>query len=235
MEFFYPIGKNAENQPVLELLPDGYKFAANIFYPFVKMPNSRELRDNAQLNNQFTNEDILRFGEPVSWEEIRKRSGLGDVSEVSIALIAYITGGGEDGRKIYQRPDLVKIMNESLDVNIFHPNEDEISVLLIKNILSVLGSNGAKRVKYTTLYGEQGTHKIKDITFEKMLSLCTTLITISDENEDFVFTCYFDEVTAIFFAKEDCRELLIKNGFEGIIFGKKTPLVWEDVNYTLLK
>ncbi|MRH43247.1 DUF2711 family protein [Aquibacillus halophilus] len=38
MDFFYPIGNDPENEPLLELLPAGYKFAAKIFYPFIKMP-----------------------------------------------------------------------------------------------------------------------------------------------------------------------------------------------------
>lgn len=236
MKFFYPIGEDIDNQPVLELLPEGYTFAANIFYPFVKMPKRLEPENNEILHQQYSNEDIFRIGEAVSWENIRKLSGLADISEVSLALTSYITGGISDhGKRINQIPDLIKRWNEDLEINILPPDEDQLSVLLIRDILSVLTSNGAEKIKYATLYGEQGMHEIKDITPEIMLTLCTAPITITDENEAFVFTCFFDEVTAISFAKEDCRERLIKSGFEGVIFGKKTPLRWEDGNYTLLK
>ena len=229
MEFFYPIGEDPENDPLLNELPKGYKFAAKIFYPFVKMPNDWNLEDD----NYPTNEDLLRFGKPLTWEEIRKDSGLNNIAEMSIAVTAAIFGG--IGRKIYQRPDLAEKLDESLAKNIFYPMVDEISVHLIHPILSVLASKGAKSIKYATLYGEKGTHKIKDLNLDTIHLLCADIITISDENEDFVFTCYFDEVDTVLFAKEDCREVLVRNGLEGIIFGKKTPLVWESDDYVLLK
>ncbi|MFS0861959.1 DUF2711 family protein [Fredinandcohnia sp. 179-A 10B2 NHS] len=117
----------------------------------------------------------------------------------------------------------------------FYPLEDQISVLIIHDILSILASNGAKSIKYATLFGEQGTYNINEITPENITSLCSGLITITDEKEDFVFTCYFDEVSMLFFAKEDCRELLAKTMLEGIIFDVKTPLVWEDDDFLLIR
>ena len=232
MEFFYPIGEDPENDPLLNELPKGYKFAAKIFYPFVKMPNDWKYEDD----NYPTNEDLLRFGKPLSWEEIRKDSGLNNISEMSIAITAAaVLADGYFGRKIYQRPDLAEKLDESLTENILYPMMDGISVFLIHHMLSVLASKGAKSIKYATLYGEQGTHKIKDLNLETINLLCDNIITISDENEDFVFTCYFDEVEAVFFAKEDCREVLVRNGLEGVIFGEKAPLVWEGNDYVLLK
>ncbi|GAA0335973.1 hypothetical protein GCM10008967_27980 [Bacillus carboniphilus] len=56
---------------------------------------------------------------------------------------------------------------------------------------------------------------------------------ISDENEDFLFTCYFDEVSAVFFAKQNWREILAATRLKGIIFDEDTSLVWEDANYFL--
>ena len=131
---------------------------------------------------------------------------------------------------------MAKKLNESLTENILYPMMDQISVFLIHRILSVLASKGAKSIKYATLYGEQGTHEIKDLNLETINLFCDDIITISDENEELVFTCYFDEVQALFFAKEDYREVLVRNGLEGIIFGEKTPLVWEGSDdYVLLK
>ena len=232
MEFFYPIGEDPENAPLLSELPKGYKFAAKIFYPFVKMPNDWKSEDDTYP----TNEDLLRFGKALSWEELRKDSGLNTISEMSIAVTsAAVLADGYFGRKIYQRPDLAKKLDESLTENILYPMMDGVSVFIIHHILSVLASKGAKSIKYATLYGEQGTHEIKDLTLENINLICADIITISDENEDFVFTCYFDEVGAVFFAKEDCREVLVRNGLEGVIFGEKTPLVWEGNDYVLLK
>ena len=190
MEFFYPIGEDPENDPLLTELPKEYNFAAKIFYPFVEMPTDWKTEDD----NYPTSEDLLRFGKPLSWEEIRKDSGLNNISEMSIAVTAAIFGA--IGRKIYQRPDLAEKLDESLAENILYPMMDGISVFLIHHILSVLASKGAKSIKYATLYGEQGTHKIKDLNLETINLLCDNIITISDENEELVFTYYFDEVEA---------------------------------------
>ncbi len=160
----------------------------------------------------------------LSWEEIRKDSGLNNISEMSIGVTAAaVLADGYFGRKIYQRPDLAKKLDESLTENILYPMMENISVFLIHRILSVLVSKGAKSIKYATLYGKQGTHEIKDLNLETINLLCDGIITISDENEEFIFTCYFDEVQALFIAKEDYREVLVRNGLEGIIFGKTTP------------
>ncbi|MFS0861958.1 DUF2711 family protein [Fredinandcohnia sp. 179-A 10B2 NHS] len=93
MEFFYPIGRDPENDSLLEQLPKGYKFAAKIFNPFIKMSNGWK-SDNTDTQDYPSTKDILNYGEPVSWEEIQKKSGLYDISEMSIALTAAITGGG---------------------------------------------------------------------------------------------------------------------------------------------
>ena len=237
MNYFYPLAENKdpETDPLMDQLPEGYTFAAKIFYPYVRMPKFPEAEKAAQSPNYPSDEDILRYGEPVSWEEIRRLTGLADVSEVSIAIVPRLIGFLKHCRKIYQRPDLVEKLEESLPENILYPDEDRISVLLIQNILSVLSSNGATSIKYETLYGDKGTLEIKDIQLENIIYLSSQLITISDEYEEFSFTCFFDEVSAVFAAKKDCRELLVKSGFEGIIFDEKTPLVWEGSQYTLLR
>jgi hypothetical protein len=39
IEFFYPVGKEPEKDPFVELLSDEYCSASIIFYPFIKMPD----------------------------------------------------------------------------------------------------------------------------------------------------------------------------------------------------
>ncbi|KMY44333.1 hypothetical protein AC622_08790 [Bacillus sp. FJAT-27916] len=218
MEFFYPIGENPENDPFLNGLPNGYKFAACIFYPFVKMQNDWKSEDDTYP----TNEDLLRFGKLLSWEEIRKDSGLNNISEMSIAVTAAaVLADGYFGRKIYQRPDLAKKLDESLTENILYPMMDQISVFLIHRILSVLASKGAKSIKYATLYGEQGTHEIKDLNLETINLLCDDIITISDDNEELVFTCYFDEVQALFLQKKITERYWSEMGWRVLFLTKK--------------
>ncbi|WP_407272454.1 DUF2711 family protein [Radiobacillus sp. PE A8.2] len=235
MEYFYPIGNDPENEPLLELLPNGYMFASKIFYPFIMMPKLWH-SSNSEIPHKYypVKEDILKFGKPLTWEELRKSSGLRNIAEMSIAVTAALTGA-EYCRKVYRRPDLSNKLENHLVENIYFPLEDQFSVLLMRDMLSVLASNGAKRIKFATISGEQGTYKISDINAEMIIKLCSEPITICDENKDFIFTCNFDEVAAVFSAKKDCRELLTRNHLEGIIFDEKTPLVWENYNYFLLK
>lgn len=234
MEYaFYRIKGDPEKYPFLNELPKGYNFAASIFYPFVEMPNDWKYEDDAYP----TNEDLIRFGKPLSWEKLMKNSGLNNIADMSIAVTAAaVYADGYFGGNTYQRPELAEKLNESIPENILYPMTDKMSVFLIHRILSVLASKGAKSIKYATLFDEKGTHEIKDLNFEILNLLCDDMVTISDENEKYVFTCSFDEVQARFIAKENCREVLVENGLEGIIYGNKTPLFWErSDDYILLK
>ncbi|MGD6968348.1 DUF2711 family protein [Rossellomorea vietnamensis] len=236
MEFFYPLGDHPEKDPLLSNLPTGYKFAANIFFPFIKMPADWK-SDKSDSPHQYypIKEDILKYGKPVSWNSLRKKCGFDSLGETSKAVIASTFGSGV--REIYRRPDLAKRLERVLDKQTYYPMEDEISVLLIDDIVAILASKGAKHLNYLTIYGEKQTYTLTEIDTDIKISLSSSSgpVTITDENEDFVFTCYFDEVSAIFFAKEDAKDLLEKTQLEGIIYDKNTPLIWEDDSYQLFK
>ncbi|WP_430786735.1 DUF2711 family protein [Virgibacillus flavescens] len=235
MEFFYPIGEeDPEQVPLLSLIPSEYKFAADIFYPFIKMSDDFIPKKNEDTTlNYPTNEEILNFGSCLYWEEIREMGGFDTIANVSKAAIGEFTLCR--GREIYRRPDLVKQLEDCLNENIFSPLSDEFPLLLMNNILSVLTSKGAQKIQYSTIHGEEGIYKIEDLNRETVIPLCKGPILITDIDEEFVFTCYFDDLSALFLAKENSRELLEKNKLEGIIFDKKTPLVWEDHNYFFFK
>jgi hypothetical protein len=231
IKFFYPLGEDLEKDPLVIHLPKGYK-SAIIFYPFVRMPDEWEtVSKKSESPHMYypCKEDIYDFGTPITWEEIRKRSGLKSIAEISIAINAGITAGL--GRKLYQRLDLDQKVNDSLYKNEFYPMEDKISVLLIKEIIKVLGSNGSKKVQYAKVTEETGSYYLKDITKENMFNLCTEPITLMDDNEEFVFICFFDEASAIFLTKENIEKTLKNTSFEGVILDDETPLVWEENNY----
>jgi hypothetical protein len=54
-----------------------------------------------------------------------------------------LTGGLARG--IYQRLDLLDKINQSMEPNLFFPNEDEFSILLIDDMLEVLGYKEQKK------------------------------------------------------------------------------------------
>ncbi|MGM7701828.1 DUF2711 family protein [Pseudalkalibacillus sp. Hm43] len=225
MDYFYPLNGDLEKDPLLDQTPEKFRFAAIIFYPFVKMPIKWKAKKGANPHAYPSNKDILKYGKPVYWNEIRDKSGLNNIAEMSIAVKSAISG--ESGRQIYQRPDLAIQMNDCLYKNIFYPLEDRLSIFQIDGILKILSSKGAKRIKYTKIHGEEGTYEINSIKTNDAINLCSGPITNTDENEDFVVACYFDEVSALCLAKEDIRDLLRKTKLEGIILDEKTPLVWE--------
>jgi hypothetical protein len=180
-----------------------------------------------------TKEDILKFGTPVTLEEIRRKCGLKSIAEVSKAVHTYYTGSA--GRSIYQCPDLVKRIDDSIDATIFYPIIDEFSCLIMNDILKVLGSKGATRMKYSTLFDDQGSFEIIDIQAKDIITFCGgPATTITDENEDFVFTIFFEDLSCLFYTRENIRESLSGTNLEGIIADEKTTLIWEDDSYFLI-
>ncbi|UFT98177.1 DUF2711 domain-containing protein [Radiobacillus kanasensis] len=178
MKFFYPLKEDPENDPILEQLPRGYNDAAIIFYPFVQMPN--EWSQRRKIYYYPTREEFFKYGKPLSWETIRRESGIKNIADMSKAVTAGLMGV-EVVRSIYQRADLAQILNNSLGDNIYYPLEGQMSLFIMDDILKVLASNGAKMMKYTTLYNEKGTYEIKDITLKEKLHLCSGPITIADK------------------------------------------------------
>ncbi|RIW30407.1 DUF2711 family protein [Bacillus salacetis] len=234
MKFFYPLGDDSEKDPLLNELPDQYKFAASLFFPFVKMPDGWKSEESYGHHAYYPiREDIFKYGKPIVWEDLRKKCGFSSMAEMSIAATALLTGCM--GRELYRRPDLMNRLENVLEEDVYTPFEDSISILLIDALIKVLVSKGAKRLRYHTLYDEQGICEIEEIDLEAKLTLCSDPITITDENEDFVLSCFFDEWAVKFFAKEDATNVLAENGLEGIIFTDKTPIVWENHPYHVIK
>ncbi len=131
-------------------------------------------------------EDIIKYGTPLSWDFLRKKCNFESISEMSKAVIACVFGFGV--REIYQRGDLAKRLESVLDKQIYYPMEDEFSVFLIEDIISILSSNGAKYLNYLTIQGEKETYLLTEINTDIKLRLFSSsgpaTITNENENED---------------------------------------------------
>lgn len=232
-DFFYPLAETPGKEPLLKQLPEVYQSAAILFYPFIQMPEGwkSDISDNPH-HYYPVHEDILHHGKPVTWEEMRQRSGLNRVAEVSIAIHSGITLGL--GRGIYTQLDLLdEKIEPNMDEQMYLPQEDKLSPLIISNVLEVLKSNGAKKMKYINWMREHGSYEFKHMTEEQMLDLCKGPIMVMDEYEDFVCSCYFDEASAIFYSKKtNIQPLLASNGLEGVICDEETTILWEQENQT---
>lgn len=223
LKLFYPIGKEPEKDPVIDLLPDGYKSAAVIFSPFFKMPDGRNSPDGP------SDEEVYQFADRVSWKEVQIRTRLDRIADVSIGVTAYVTGGC--GINIYKRMDLFEKIQKAIDPDVFFPHEDQFSVLLIDDMLKVLGSRGADKVLYNKLDGD-GEFVLNEINLKQKLYLCSGPTLLMDEQEQFVFTCFFDEASMVFFTKEHDFNCFKGTAFEGVYLEKETPIIWENYQCT---
>ncbi|MFD1019727.1 DUF2711 family protein [Thalassobacillus hwangdonensis] len=228
-KFKYPLGEDPEKDSVLAQLPEGYTSIAKVFYPFIRMPRGwKNSEDFAILRRNF-----LEIGRPVTWEEVSVLCGLESVAEVSIGLHAMVTGGR--GRGIFQRLDLWDRIEENLLPEIYQPNEDAFSELLIRTFLKVLGKNGEKTFKFAKLHDaseEWRTYAFHDMTKERMLELCENPTTLTNESESIIFSCFFDELSAVCYCKGDVREALRGYKLEGVVLEDETPMIWEDKPHT---
>ncbi|MEW8970014.1 MAG: DUF2711 family protein [Mesobacillus sp.] len=220
LKFFYPIGKDPEKDPVIHLLPDGYKSAAVIFSPFFKMPDGWNSPDAP------SDEEVYKFADRVSWKEVQIRTRFDRIADVSIGVTAYVTGGC--GINIYKRMDLFEKIQKAIDPDVFFPYEDQFSVLLIDDILKVLTSKGATRILYNKLIEGEGEFELKELTLDQKLFLCSGPMFLMDEHKEFGFTCYFDEASMVFFTKEDNFKCFKSTAFEGVYLEKETPIIWEN-------
>ncbi|WP_421385307.1 DUF2711 family protein [Bacillus salacetis] len=231
-EFFYPLGDDMERESLMGNLPEGYTFAAKIFFPFIKMPDDWE-SDKSDSPHQYfpIKEHILKYGTPISWESLKNKCGFKSLGETSKAVIASVFGGYV--RETYRRQDLAKRLERVLENQTYYPMEDQISIFLIDDIVTILSSNGAEYLHFLTIHGDKEIYPLDEISTDIKVRLCSHdgPTAITDENGDFVFTCYFDEVSAIFFAKQDAADLLSQTQLEGIIFDDSTPIIWEDHSY----
>ncbi|MCA0969313.1 DUF2711 domain-containing protein [Halobacillus litoralis] len=231
MKFYYPIDEgDPENDALHDLLPEPFTFAAKIFFPFFRMPEGFKSNESASPHAYYPiDRHIVTYGTPVSWLELKDRCGFTTMAEMSKAASAWMSMCM--GIEIYNRPDLQKRLERSLGPDEYTPFEDKIPLLIMKDILYVLSSNGSEYIKYGNVYEENGQFRIEEIQNEIPEILCSTPVTLTDEKEEFVFTCYFDEWELVFFSKKDARHVLAETNLEGVILSEGTPLVWENGSY----
>jgi hypothetical protein len=185
--YFFPDLDKTNEYPLLNLLPDGYRSAAALFYPFIKMPAGWKSRQSAFYNMYYPlKEDVYQHGTPLSWMEIKKRSRLNSVTEVAHALHAGIYGGLADSsfHCMYEQIDAV------IESTLYYPLEDELSVFLLNPLMDIFSSMGAGKLHYTNLIEGEGSFEISTRRDDDLFRLCTGPITMTDEHNDFVVTSF---------------------------------------------
>lgn len=208
-----------DNSPILSQIPNHFKSAAILLHPFVQMPDGWEKRKRERPFQHIypSEEEILKIGKPVSWNQISQQSDL-TLQEVGIAI--------HDHRN--KRPNLTNQLLACFDSNFYYPREDKLSVFLLNDILNVLGSKGADFVFYSEpLEGEKGRLKIEEIKSEEVSDFSSAEIMLIDENLEFAFFSEYDAYTTIFLTKDDnIDEIIRRMNWEAIICDSKTTSLW---------
>ncbi|RCW73089.1 DUF2711 family protein [Saliterribacillus persicus] len=225
MKYFHPIMNSSGNEKILNLLPSEYKNAWIIFLPFIEMPDEW-IKENSTPTFP-TNKEILNVGRPVSWEYLRKKSNINSIANFSIAVNTKLTNGF--GRELYTRTDLSQQLTDALSKNVFFPQEDNLSVFVIKSIFDFFSIRDCEKIEYAFIDDENiYSLQLDSMTSEDILKLSNGPITISDCDKDYVFTFFFDEVSALLFSKDSISDVVFKRFFEGVNVDKYTIFNWEE-------
>ncbi|MGD7022402.1 DUF2711 family protein [Rossellomorea vietnamensis] len=223
-KYFFPSEPSpAADKPIKNFLPPGYTSAAIVFHPFVRMPLNWKPEKSHTPHMLFpVKEDTLLFGTPVSWEAVRKETGMNSIKELAIGLYMWIGGIYHEKAK----PEIYKKLKDVIGISLFPPKEDQLSELVIQSFLEVIRCSGSRTVHFEKITDGSGSLVIDEMTTEDMLYLCEEPISLYDEKEDYIFTCYFDEPYSFIIGKRDIEGLCQNIGWEGIVCDENTTHAW---------
>jgi hypothetical protein len=215
-----------DNSPVLDQLPHNFKSAAILLHPFVQMPMGwgQNKRENEHEHIYPTDEEILKYGKPVSWEEIINKSELSTLEELAVALKTSIVAL----RREYAREDLADKLKSSMKSDLYYPDEDFPTVFLVNDLLNLLSSKGAKKVNYSDpILDKSGNVELKKLNALGVSELSLKEVMITDENMDFAFMNVYDSFITIIMAKGDNINDIVKSmNLEAIVCDKNTYINW---------
>lgn len=220
-----------DNSPILDQLPGHFKSAAILLHPFVKMPVGwgQNKRENEYEHIYPTDEEILKYGKPISWEEIIDKSELSTYEELAVALKTSIAAL----RREYAREDLADKLKSSIESDLYYPDEDFPTVFLVKDLLNLLSSKGTKILNYSDpILDKSDNIELKDLTALGVCELSLKELMITDENMDFAFMNVYDSFITITMAKDDNISDIVKSmNLEAIVCDKNTYINWYSKAY----
>ncbi|WP_113929143.1 DUF2711 family protein [Bacillus sp. P14.5] len=229
--YFFPMEPEpVVDKPIKSFLPSEYVSAAIVLHPFVRMPFDWQPEKSYSPHMVFpTKEDSLSIGTPVSWETVKEEAGMESIKELAIGLNMWIGG-------IYHKkatPAVYNKLNEVIGTSLFPPKEDQLSELLINSYIDFIHSSGSKTVHFEKITYGSGSFIIDEMTTENRLYLCEEPVTLYDEKEEYIFTCYFDEPSSIVTSKRSLEPVFQSMGWEGILCDENTTHAWFLEEYEL--
>ncbi|MED1203014.1 DUF2711 family protein [Heyndrickxia acidicola] len=211
---------------ILKQLPEPFESAAILLHPFVKMPDGWEdtKREYPYQIIYPSDEEILSFGTPVMWRTVMDKCQISTYEDMELALKTALGALGKE----QAREDLKDQLNSIYRPNLYIPVEDSLPALLLKDILSVLGSKEAKTILFSEpIYHRNGKLVIQDTTPLEICNITDRELLLTDENNDFAFMSVYDSCFTLFLAKEKNISSIIESmNWEAILCNKDTFLDW---------
>jgi hypothetical protein len=212
---------------ILKQISNNFSSGAILLHPFIQMPLGWTIdKQNQQPHKHIypTDEETMDQAMPVLWRTILNDSGIASLAELEVALLTSI---GAINKK-YAKPGLANKLEDNLREDIYYPTEDKTSVLLLKDILDVLGSNGAELLHYSEpIFDKSGSLEIKNINPLDIYGLSEAELIVTDENLDYAFLSIYDSFNTLFLSKkQNVKEIVKKKNWEAIICDNQTYLEW---------
>jgi hypothetical protein len=111
-----------DESPLLNQLPSDFRSAAILLHPFVRMPKGWEQNKRKNKHDHIypTDDEMLHYGNPVSWKEIVLECEFKSLEELAVALKTSIGAL----RREFAREDLAEKLNSNIEEDLFYPHED---------------------------------------------------------------------------------------------------------------
>ncbi|MBP6004036.1 MAG: DUF2711 family protein [Pyrinomonadaceae bacterium] len=196
--------------------------------PDLKLPENINADIYSNDNPDYpTDAEILKYGTPVGWEEVRQGCGFASYVELNKALTTTIGGY----RAELKRQDLAdRLLEYALRERIFLPEEGKLDVLSKRSILKTFGRLDKGLVIVEDEYLQKKEYiDIRSITDEEFCERISYKdYYIYDNDQDVLFAVDWDDFFFLICSSDSTRDEILPDGdFEGFLCDANTTVYWE--------
>lgn len=206
-------------KPIKKQLPKEFKSAAIILNPFIKI---QEKLISMEFDEEYPSQDeLLKYGNPVKWSEIIKMVEFNSYEELEIALRSSIKALNDN----FIRMDLADELEKKISHNIYYPCEDIISEFIFKDFFEYFTKKQKKKVFYRRLTDKH--NNCINFNEKSNFEIYDSQMIIFDENLEYALMSIFDSFFSILLSKsEEIGRLIEEMEWESIICTEETTLNW---------
>lgn len=196
-------------------------------HPDLKIPESAGDFYSNENPEYPTDEQILKFGSPVKWSEVKSTAGFADYAEINKALRSTIGGY----RAVFSRDDLAdRLLTFANQNQVFLPTEGQFDALSKASILKAFRKLNKTSIVIEDEYQEKKvTLDITDISSEKFSEKIQLKdYYIYDTDRELLFAIDWDFCFFLICSNQKkLAEILTDQEFEGFYCDETTELPWE--------